>query len=304
MTGLAPDLGARPVRVAYLACVPRSGTTVISRVAHTHPDVVAVGELVHLWQVDAWHRGDLCSCGDPLPDCAFWGEVMTAARITPADLSRVGPEVWRQSGPRSVPKLLRGDSMTVSPAAAGLLARLYAATAEVAAARVVLDSSKYPGYAGVLTEVPGCRVDVVHLVRDPVGVYASATRAKPRSDTGAVSELAARGRWATVAKWTTVNLVIAHRWPDALPVRYEDFAADPAGQWGRIADRLDLAAGDVAAGRRFTPAAEHLIGSNPDRADRGVIEIRNAAAGALPPWERGLVRIATAPAHRGRVSRP
>ena len=66
--------------------------------------------------------------------------------------------------------------------AAAVLIPLYEAIAEVARARVVVDSSKLPTYAMLLDGIEGVDVRVAHLVRDPRAAAFSWQRKKEQPD--------------------------------------------------------------------------------------------------------------------------
>src|SRR5919201_2464721 len=61
-------------RVLFIGGLGRNGSTLVDRVLGQTPGVVAVGELVFLWQ-RALLDGERCGCGEPFRSCPFWSEV-------------------------------------------------------------------------------------------------------------------------------------------------------------------------------------------------------------------------------------
>jgi hypothetical protein len=203
---------------------------------------------------------------------------MNRAGLTGADFNATRPSVVQASRPRSSGRVLLRRPPRLSPRAEDALDRLYAAISVVAANSVVVDASKFPGYADALSACSTIDVSVCHLVRDPEGVFLSATRAKPRSDLDASQLLPAHGKVTTIAKWIAANELIAMRWGRErgyVRVKYSDFVRQPERQVQRIGEAVGLGDGfPIDEFGSFEVSEEHLIGSNPDRAMRGRLHIR------------------------------
>jgi len=75
---MEPDRSARvrwklDPHYIQIACVGHSGSTLINTFLGAHPDIVSVGELMHL--SDDWEKGR-CVCGESLKECPFWSRVV------------------------------------------------------------------------------------------------------------------------------------------------------------------------------------------------------------------------------------
>ena len=68
---------ADSLRILCVASLPRSGSAVLGYVLGRLPGTIFVGELVYFWRRFA--EGELCSCGQTLPDCRFWSAVVVKA---------------------------------------------------------------------------------------------------------------------------------------------------------------------------------------------------------------------------------
>jgi len=278
------------VRVLYIAGSGRSGSTIVDNILGQADGVVCVGEVRFLWE-----RGiladRLCGCGQPFSACPFWQPVMRT--VGDVDASRMAVLLARGTRARHVPWLVRArrDPSSIARRLEELptvLGRLYAAIAEHAGARVIVDSSKLPPYGELLRHVPGVDASYVHLVRDPRATAYSWSRAKPlpERDGGVMQR---QGAAKSAALWTLWNGAAEGLWRGEaeryLRVRYEDVIARPQPE---IARMLALV-GEPADGLPFVSDHEvelrptHGVAGNPSRFTTGVVALR-----ADTEWRRAM----------------
>ena len=98
-------------KVAYLASLPHSGSPLLNLMLGQHPEMIGLGglEKVMCWIERAPEEvtRQICSCGEPVGSCPYWGEVLAAVESqrprTVVERYRValdvfaevfGPEVW------------------------------------------------------------------------------------------------------------------------------------------------------------------------------------------------------------------
>lgn len=250
--GIQPGIPAgikAGIKVVYVTCRGHSGSTLLDLLLSSHPAVVSVGEVKLL----KGERIEPCNCGAATPaECPFW--------------RRVDAALERSSGLRLAElDLASSDRATF----AAHNRALFAAVAEVSGCRIVVDSSKALDRLAGLLEVPGLAVETIHLTRSPFGVV--------------YSNLKLGRDWRYHARNYTLGMMKTRRLlagRDALEVRYEALARDPAGVVAPIMRRLGLAfdPGQLAwAGRE-----RHNLGGNP---------MRFSASSAIRPdrsWRRGL----------------
>ncbi|MDX1501698.1 MAG: hypothetical protein R3325_04990, partial [Thermoanaerobaculia bacterium] len=178
--------------------------------------------------------------------------------------------------------ILRARLLARSVESLRLLEGLYDSMRQVAGARVLVDASKSPAYALLLSNVPGIDLRVLHLVRDPRGAVFS--WANPKFNPASGRPLVRLSGPRMVALWNTWNLG-AELLGRSLPgphryarLRYEDFAEAPAAQLHRALRTLAMlgtgALPPFAGERRIFLTRGHTIGGNPGRFEEGVIEIR------------------------------
>ncbi|WP_150236996.1 sulfotransferase [Nocardiopsis quinghaiensis] len=291
----------------------RSGSTLVERLLGELPGFCSVGETVHLWR-----RGlvedERCGCGRPFSGCGFWTEVGEEAfggwgRLDAGQVSRLKDGVDRT---RFLPMLLSGahEGRIASRCEryTELYHRLYSAVSLVSGARVVVDASKHASLAACLRWRYGARMRLLHVVRDPRAVaHAWAKRvARPDASPGSSEpEMARYSAGRAAVQWMVQNAcfdALARRGTPTLRVRYEDFVADPGGEFARISefagytgDPLDVAEGRVEL------SEGHAVSGNPMRFTTGRIGVRadHGWRDAMPPWRQHLVAAATTP-FRGR----
>jgi hypothetical protein len=154
---------------------------------------------------------------------------------------------------------------------------LYASVRQTTGAEVVVDSSKSPAFALLLSTVSALDISFVHLVRDPRGVAYSWSRQKHSPDFP--RHLDRQGPLTTAMKWVTWNaaaeaLITTRPGRRSMRVRYEDFVSRPEGTLRAITklvgtERDDLPLIDSSTAR-LGPA--HTIGGNPIRFSAGTVK--------------------------------
>jgi GT2 family glycosyltransferase len=303
----------RPAHVVYIAGSGRSGSTLVERSLGAVPGWVNVGELIELFRKPSVAQ-ERCGCGEPFGSCPFWGEV--GARVfgswTSDAIARVGALQQQVSRQRYLPKLLVTGADSGSRFADTLREygeiydALYTAVAEVAAADVIVDASKWPGQALALERVVTAPMSLLHLVRDPRGVAYSWSKTHVRRPHGgeADSVMATHGVVDTARRWAAFQseiAVIRTAFGRSTRLRYEDFVADPRGRLatamrelglGEYAERLSHVHRD-----RIELPQSHGVAGNPSRFEHGVVALRadEAWRTAFPAKERRRVTAITAP---------
>jgi hypothetical protein len=282
LSQVKPESRVAAPKVLYIAGMTRSGTTLLDNVLNELPGFVGAGEVRSYWR--AMREPRMCGCGSLVSECAFWSEVAEwiASHGGPLDVDRAR---FLQRGVRSLPlqlaRLARAKRSGSSPGAeyAQLMARLYAGIAAVSGADVVVDSSKGPHDAYVISKFTELDLFVIHLVRDPRGVaYSWSRRAwNPDKPTGRDEQ---REASEVAIRWVTRNaiteILLARRLgPRFMRLRYEDFVRHPDHTIGQIsamcgAGRMPLpVSGDVISFGR-----NHNVSGNPSRLAGGAIRIR------------------------------
>jgi hypothetical protein len=295
-------------RVLYLGGLGRSGTTLIERVLGELPGVVALGEVVHLWQRDI-RDDERCGCGSRFSACAFWTEVGEKAfgGWERADVHRILALRELVERTRHIPLLVaarRGDFAALVGEYSEYYAKIYAAAAAVAGASVVIDSSKHSALAHCLRHSSEIDLRVLHVVRDPRGVAYSWTKTVARPETDGAEEMTRYTPARSAVLWNAHNAafgLLRQRGVSVRRLRYEDFVAAPRETIDKVAafvgidtSALEL---DFLRGNTVHLGQSHSAAGNPMRFTTGEVQLRadEAWRRALPPRQRALVGAVCAP---------
>lgn len=297
-------------RLAYIASIGRSGSTLLELLLAAHSSVATIGEL-HLWPHELRPGSTTlpCGCGLEIVDCPFWIEMRH--RVDPL-AEAAEPRLDRFREHHQGGKTLRlgrlGDFRTHGGAAGDEVRRYGEGTAAVitafadlvadsGAARptVVVDASKDPYRLAWLACSGQVDLSVLHMVRDPRGfVYSESKNGEYAG--AALVRLAVRKAGA----WTVANELSrrAARLPgvrDHHLVRYEDLVSRPAEVVASLVESLGLPA-EPAMVDTFRERTFHAIGGNPMRHDNRPIRLDEQWRAALPRAVQRLVQTLTAPA--------
>lgn len=278
------NMSITQVKVLAIIGRGRSGSTILDNILGEIDGFFSAGELHNLWK-RGLVRNHACGCGQSLPTCKVWTEVLELTR------QRLGgtlppPESvvrWQDSlvRPSRTRKLIKETREGVGPPLAeyvALLDGLYGAIAEITGARVIIDSSKRPAHAALLHLPPHISPYFVQLVRDPRAV--SYSRRRVKSD---VDERVMRrdGPFRSALRWRERNReaeMVRRRHPSdsSSLLRYEDFVADPRATIAEIVKLVGESRAEipVSSDKEVTLGENHTAAGNPSRFLRGTIRVR------------------------------
>jgi hypothetical protein len=282
------------MKVAFIAGLGRSGSTILGRILGEMTGFVYVGELYRLWERIRTGQ-DVCGCRRRLADCPFWSVVFADAyQGYPFEIAgRMEALIDRHTRARHFPALSwsrrRGRWAKEVQSLQDSLSTLYQTVQNVSGCRVIVDTSKQPAYGRVLSEIPGVDLYVIHLVRDPRAVAFSWLREKAHPITG-VNVI--KMGWPKSALIWLGNGIISeaivsrdHRQWRYVRIRYEDFVARPR-------ETVEFAVSWLGERESAAPFLDdhlvhlglsHTVSGNPNRYEEGRI--------ALTPdveWRRRL----------------
>jgi SAM-dependent methyltransferase len=283
------------IRVIFVAGYARSGSTLLERLLGQVEGIESFGELRHIWY-RSFQDNQLCSCGAPFHQCPFWNDVVDRAfggfgGVDPVAVGRVKRSV---DAFVQIPRILWGGRTPRfdrrMAAYRSHLWRLYAALHEVSGATFLVDATKDPQHALVLSGIEGVDVRMVHLVRDSRAVAFSWRRMRQRPEIHwETRDMPRYPALRTAIAWSLTNLAAeaAGRLMPYLRLRYEDLAADPRRELSRILRALEVPDDGLtflsAGAAQMDPA--HTVAGNPMRFQTGRVEIRPDTE-----WRRGLTR--------------
>lgn len=226
-TGLSGAV--KPVLI-YILGSGRSGSTILSRLLGTQPEVVTTGEVLNYFTFfeSAEEQNRLCSCGASLSACTFWRGVSrrVASRLgeCPADLKT-------------------GDADQFAQSNSAVLGAILAESGK----RVLVDASKRFDRLRRLQASGLFDIRVVHLLRDPRAyAYSSLLTERRKGHPASVF-------YRKLLRWQNKNLgirtIYARQW-NYTRLRYEDLVRAPEAALRKVLDCVDM-----------TPDLEFLAGS-------------------------------------------
>ncbi len=272
------------VNILYIAGWSRSGSTILGNIIGEVDRMVHVGEMYYLWERGV-HENRTCGCGKAFTDCSWWKPILNAYRsdraYAPIDWMRKQHEKFART--RYFPKLWINRSRIEADHefqtyTQGLLS-LYRSIQKTTNAEFIVDSSKSPTYALILSSIPGLKVSIIHLIRDPRGTAYSWRKRLLHS-----KEAYTMGRLSIFrngAMWLIWNLLIEAMQKRRVAnsytrIRYEDFASQPRLTVEQILndlkidDRLDF----FQDPSQVNLGLHHTVAGNPARSRTGRIRIR------------------------------
>jgi len=285
------------VSVLFIGGPSRGGSTLLDRMLGQIEGIAAVGELRYIWERGFMQRR-YCGCGQPFWKCEFWQAVIRDAlgQVKPEDGTRYFRLARSVDRPRYIPLMV---SPWINPdferrlrEYQGLMLVLYRSIQKISGAELVVDSSKEPASAYMLSAIPEIRLHLVHLVRDSRGVAHSWMRHKlirpgadPSLDESYMNRIGpVRSAWA----WGYRNLAIellGSRWAwwrqgadlacSYTLLRYEDLVRHPAHSLEKALSALGQENADLSfiQGKIVKLSATHTVFGNPMRFQHGPLEL-------------------------------
>lgn len=312
---MAADADEDPVKVLSIVGAGRSGTTVLAAILGEVPGFFNAGELHWVWGRSLSQQRP-CGCGRPPAECPVWSRVVEGALgVSPSEQAsgrggRLTGDIVSSErtllARRNRTRLLRstgraGPGWPALDRIRAVTESLYANLVDVTGARVIVDASKRPEDAAVLTGV--CSVDhyILHIVRDPRAVVFSWSRLKPSPDGTTVMQRMRPSR--ITLEWMENNVgaevlrrhVPGDRW---FFTRYEDFVARPRQTVNEIlAFMREEGKAPFISDDTVVLDVNHTLLGNPDRFRTGAVAIApDQRWRAHMPKSRQLgVQVATMP---------
>ncbi len=259
-------------QILYIAGYPRSGSTLLGNLLAENPQCFAIGEPVFLWHKNI--NNGYCSCLLPLEECAFWAPILNS---TPKTCQQPIDNTFDNSiGLKIKNKLTPLLKTQVKLETTLCLQYLYDSLFKKNPNQIIIDESKFSHYLYALLQLKNIEVNVIHLIRNPQAVAYSWTRKKYAAHSDQLMNQ--YHPLATARRWLLENIFIEKVCSQIkyLPVRYEDFVANPAEtiqniqQWVGLNETNPFIHNQQAEIKK----QPHLIASNPIGTRKGIIHIQ------------------------------
>lgn len=286
-------------RIIYIAGDGRSGSTLLSTILGTHPDVVSVGEVVLLHQ-DWFDARLMCACGVPYAGCSFWAGLFAPGESV-AELARVVSRIERRLSLHRL--LLGGFSRRDRAAYREYQQRLFQYITACSGKPVVVDSSKSSrtctGRFLALYKLGGHDVFVVHLVRNGLSTVES--------------EIVTGNNWVLEGRLekpprlpglrAALGWMLSNAWVQLLArllapghyvrIHYEDLLRHPEQALAQIGDLCALDFGEVVGCILRDEPFEvgHVVGGNRERLKKHIKMRRttDVVPGSRLHWRQKLL---------------
>jgi hypothetical protein len=212
--------------ILYVMGTGRSGTTILEVLLTNDPGVAGTGELKHIFR-DGFVRDQTCACGKPGHDCELWSQVRSAAGWEKQDCESLGRLVDRLESHANFPRAYFGlESAPDVERYAQANTKLFRSVARIMDSPMVVDSSKYPARALLLSQLYPGKVKVLCLTRSAGGLMSAFQ--KKHDD-----EQRPKSRFAVAIYYLYVLLcmsLVRHRLREnCLAIRFEELQRDPMG---------------------------------------------------------------------------
>lgn len=304
------DNGSAPVRVLFIGGCGRSGSTLLDRMLGELPGFVSTGEVRFIWE-RGLVENRLCGCGEPFRECPFWRSVGEEAfggwdALDANELVALDRATNRHRYlPLLVAPWLSRSFESRLARYVDVLGRLYSAIDRVTGGACIVDSTKDPPFAFLLSRVPALDLRVVHLVRDSRGVAFSWTKKVRRPEDVEVPRFMHTYHPVDMGfRWLVYNAcfhLLGRLGVPRMMMRYEEFVASPRTEIERVAtllgEEIDEKSFEFVDGRRVELGVHHTISGNPMRFQRGPIELAldEEWRSRLSPVHRRMVSVFTFP---------
>ncbi len=302
---------ARP-RVLYIAGAGRSGTTLVACMVGQIPGVFPAGEITHIWD-RGFLQNQLCGCGAPFRECRFWREVSeeafgSFAKLDYTELNELRDYTCSLS---RLPQLLRPKLRTKSfqeklDTYSAYLSELYRAIQKVSGCDWIVDSSKFPPEAFILSSIKDVDLSVVHLVRDSNAVAYAWQKWKVRPEIHWTRAYFPRyPALQTAVAWDVFNLLLSYLGSLGVSyqlIRYEDLVERPRGSIASLCAMIGKGSEELGfIGADYVElGANHTLSGNPVRFRTGKLTLKldSEWQERVPRLQRALVNLVTLPLQR------
>ena len=224
------------IKVLYIGSLNRSGSTLVTKYFNEFRGFFSVNEVVFIG-LHGLHNDFVLGSGERFSQNTVWQDIIKEAFGSAPDwreLSFFKNQLNKDLGLPTAYIRPKPEDTTRLTHYRENITKLYRAIAKVTKCSVIVDSSKSPDYAYLLSTVECIDMHLLHLTRDFRGVYFSHTKKIQRKDITAdgTSQIYMRksSLWRFIVTSYSVSLKLSSfRKKNAkyLRVKYEDFCLSP-----------------------------------------------------------------------------
>ncbi len=241
------------IPILYIMGCGHSGSTLLDMLLSAHSKIFGVGELrIFSSQKNKLRdelKEQLCACGQKVPDCPFWKKVLENVDYSPKlDVRRskinsflgIDKYIFKNGEPVSIKDYLESNE------------KIYETILKLSGKEFIVDSSKGPDRAELLSRSKKLDIIFLHLIRDGRGVMWSYKRKYKKT-------------LFSIFIWLFTNLkaeIIKKRNKNVrtIVLRYEDLVDNPEKELEKILETIGLSFEKGML--NFSKVEQHQIAGN------------------------------------------
>ena len=258
------------LRIIYIASDGRSGSSLLESILSNAPNSISVGECFRFWE--RFYKADTrCGCGKRIESCNLWRNVdrdLQELRYSISQFKNSARYFLRYAQFRSLDTM---DPQLV--ALFPIVKRFYSSIAQHSNSTVILDSSKSPSWAKLLTRIDGFDVRIIHLERSLAQVTRSWRRhVRLPEYTERDVWMPTKSRTMCTRTWLRVKILASRlaSCSDYYFLRYERLCSETADVLRELGDFT----GENYLNRDLHFLENHAIAGNPLRHERKLDPIK------------------------------
>lgn len=292
------------IDILFIAGHGRSGSTFLCDILGQLEDHCSLSEPRYVWDHGILENRP-CGCEKAFKECKIWNKIFHIAfngfdKDLAQKMTTIREKIarnrhffkWRKLNFEQLPEELKFYLENIE--------KLYWAISEVQGCNFLVDASKSPTYAILLSKIPSFRVNILHLIRDPRGVSYSYLKRKHSGH----KRLKDYNKIKGVLDWVLTNLAceLLQYNPNLSYTRvlYSKLVENPKYEVRKITEfiRSDCHIDIHFLGEKSVYLKPtHTIAGSPSRFRTGQIDIRhdNAWHDGLSQIDKCLITLITSP---------
>ena len=270
---------AEKIKLIVICGWGRSGSTILGSVLGELPGFFFGGEMRNLWN-RVLLDNKICGCNKPIKECDFWTKVLKNGNIENVDPVEMNNLLMKYTRTRHTPLFLfpqakKFFSEKLKDYLKNLESFLYSVK-EVSGCKVIVDSSKSPTHAFILSLIPSIDLTVIHLIRDPRGVSYSRTKVKYHRPEEEMKRFnSAMSAFVWMIKNLSAEIMLKNKC-NFIRIKYEDAIQNPHATIEKIlkaADVKDIHI-PISSDNEIELTPNHVMWGNPNRFNTGKVHLK------------------------------
>ena len=267
------------IKVIYLVGEGRSGTTLLEKILAEQNEIFAGGELRYIWERSI-KENQLCSCGKRFHECEVWKNIMSDLNFDVQTIINSYNKIGRMRfyPIRDLLRKLRKKDFDI---VMNSFYKLYKNILVKTESSYIIDSSKHPMFAYILSMHPNIELYTIHLIRDARAVTYSTQKKRIRPEVkDKIEYMPTYPAYISALAWKFVNIASEDLEKTSLKyirIRYEDMLQNIKETLKKLYLFLDLKKVNnnfIKENNVLLLHANHTVSGNPMRFKSGEIELK------------------------------